>query len=139
MTTSSRTPEGLPNECAVCGKRVWVVPSQPPGDATCPHCGSAVWFSAVPETIPDVLHLLRSHGAIVETDAEEQVKSIRLVGSVYNDRSISQLKHLRGVKVIDIRKTSISEAGADHLRNLLPETTILSRADVRQAFRHDCN
>ena len=41
---SSRTPEGEPNRCPVCGKRVAIEPSRQPGDAPCPHCGHLLWF-----------------------------------------------------------------------------------------------
>lgn len=44
MEPSSRTPEGEPNACPVCGKRVQIDPSRPPGDAPCPHCGHLLWF-----------------------------------------------------------------------------------------------
>ena len=44
MTISSRTPEGSFNRCPVCGKVMNITPSEPSGDATCPHCGSLVWF-----------------------------------------------------------------------------------------------
>jgi DNA-directed RNA polymerase subunit RPC12/RpoP len=47
MTISSRTPEGDPNWCSVCGRDLQVEPSTPPGDATCPHCGSLVWYRGV--------------------------------------------------------------------------------------------
>ena len=41
---SSRTPEGLPNRCTVCGKEVFVDPSEPFLDAPCPMCGNLlVW------------------------------------------------------------------------------------------------
>ena len=36
---SSRTPEGGPNRCPVCGKSICIEPSMPPG-APCPNCGS---------------------------------------------------------------------------------------------------
>jgi DNA-directed RNA polymerase subunit RPC12/RpoP len=43
---SSRTPEGRPNECPVCGHRLRLEPSTvPTADAPCPHCGSLVWFA----------------------------------------------------------------------------------------------
>ncbi|TWT77947.1 hypothetical protein Pla123a_17460 [Posidoniimonas polymericola] len=45
MQPSSRTPEGDDNTCGVCGKELRIEASRPPGDATCPHCGSLVWFS----------------------------------------------------------------------------------------------
>ena len=44
MRISSRTPEGQPNGCPVCGARVCVEPSRIFGDATCPKCGSLLWF-----------------------------------------------------------------------------------------------
>jgi acyl carrier protein len=44
MTISSRTPEGSPNRCPVCGADVVLEPSQPFGDAPCPSCGHLLWF-----------------------------------------------------------------------------------------------
>lgn len=43
---SSRTPEGQPNQCPVCGKDTRTEPStMPTRDAPCPHCGSLLWFA----------------------------------------------------------------------------------------------
>lgn len=44
MNVSTRTPEGEPQRCPVCGKALVIEPSRPADDATCPHCGSLVWF-----------------------------------------------------------------------------------------------
>ena len=44
MTISSRTPEGMPGRCPVCGHAVRIEVSQPFGDAPCPACGSLLWF-----------------------------------------------------------------------------------------------
>jgi len=41
---SSRTPEGFPERCPVCGNEFQIDPTIPPGDAPCPSCGSLVWF-----------------------------------------------------------------------------------------------
>ena len=41
MNPSSRTPEGEPNQCPICGKEVRLEPSRPPGDAPCPNCGAS--------------------------------------------------------------------------------------------------
>jgi hypothetical protein len=46
MEPSTRTPEGDPNRCPVCGKSLQIEPSRPPGDAPCPHCGTLLWFEA---------------------------------------------------------------------------------------------
>jgi acyl carrier protein len=39
MTISSRTPEGTPHRCPVCGHGLRVEPSLFFGDAPCPRCG----------------------------------------------------------------------------------------------------
>lgn len=44
MLISSRTPEGEPNHCPVCGKHVSIDPSPLFGDAPCPNCGHLLWF-----------------------------------------------------------------------------------------------
>ena len=44
MVISSRTPEGQSNHCPVCDSEVIVEPSLLFGDATCPKCGSFLWF-----------------------------------------------------------------------------------------------
>lgn len=46
---SSRTPEGVPNHCPVCGQRLRIEPSPDTLDAPCPHCGQLLWFRAEQE------------------------------------------------------------------------------------------
>ena len=48
MAVSSRTPEGSPNHCPVCGNDVNVEASLPFGDAPCPSCGTLLWFINLP-------------------------------------------------------------------------------------------
>src|ERR1700722_18009765 len=48
MIISTRTPEGSPGRCRVCGNDVCMEPSLPAGDATCPHCGSLLWLRPRP-------------------------------------------------------------------------------------------
>jgi DNA-directed RNA polymerase subunit RPC12/RpoP len=48
MTISSRTPEGDPNQCPICGHRVWIEPSIGTRDAPCPSCGHLLWFAEHP-------------------------------------------------------------------------------------------
>src|SRR5437763_1205290 len=48
MVISSRTPEGEPNRCPVCGQDVRVEPSGGPRDAPCPCCGQLLWFTPGP-------------------------------------------------------------------------------------------
>ena len=44
MLISSRTPEGLPNRCPICGGEFDLEPSLPTGDAPCPQCGHLLWW-----------------------------------------------------------------------------------------------
>ena len=41
---SSRTPEGDPHRCTVCGNAVRVDPSADTRDGPCPCCGHLLWF-----------------------------------------------------------------------------------------------
>ncbi len=50
MTISSQTPEGLPNRCPICRADVIIEPSVIFGDATCPYCGSLLWFLKIEST-----------------------------------------------------------------------------------------
>lgn len=51
MTIASRTPEGRPNCCPICGAEICLEPSEPMGDAPCPACGHLLWFARLPEGI----------------------------------------------------------------------------------------
>src|SRR5438309_8997725 len=55
MNISSRTPEGRPNHCDVCGHDLRLEPSIDSWDAPCPYCGHLLWFSdhaSQPESRP---------------------------------------------------------------------------------------
>ncbi len=43
MYISSRTPEGDPAHCAICGAESLLEPSYPAGDTICPNCGALLW------------------------------------------------------------------------------------------------
>jgi acyl carrier protein len=43
MTVSSRTPEGMPHQCPVCGKVAALEVSET-GDSVCPSCGHLLWW-----------------------------------------------------------------------------------------------
>ena len=54
MTISSRTPDGDPNICSVCGHDFRLEPSIETRDAPCPACGHLLWFAlpAIQEVKP---------------------------------------------------------------------------------------
>ena len=58
MDVSSRTPDGMPNRCPVCGSDFALSPSTASFDAPCPNCGSLVWFSQHSEQPVVVIDLL---------------------------------------------------------------------------------
>lgn len=43
MSISSRTPEGFPSRCVLCGAKTKIEFSNPAQDATCPNCGHLLW------------------------------------------------------------------------------------------------
>jgi hypothetical protein len=45
MEISSRTPEGWPNRCPICGQSIDITPSPGTLDAPCPNCGYLLWFA----------------------------------------------------------------------------------------------
>lgn len=45
MAISTRTPEGDPLKCGVCGNEHLVLTSWPTGDSVCPTCGSHAWLA----------------------------------------------------------------------------------------------
>lgn len=49
MTIATRTDDGFPIRCGICGKSSIVNVSRPPGDAVCPSCGSFLWVDSVIE------------------------------------------------------------------------------------------
>ena len=126
MDVSTRTTEGLPNECPLCGKLMSAAPGEPLSDFVCPHCGS-LFFGQIsnPVPVPDDLRRLAERGVHAETDDEGEVVLLQFAGKIYNDRTVMQLAKLNGIPVIDIRNTAITTTGATKLRSLLPDATII--------------
>ena len=46
MVISTRTPEGFPSECPLCGTNTNIEFSDPASDAPCPVCGCLIWKSS---------------------------------------------------------------------------------------------
>ena len=69
MTISSRTPEGPQSRCPICNSNVQIDPSILFGDATCPVCGSLLWFLHMQSH----LHILEHSGS---RDVRERVIAI---------------------------------------------------------------
>ena len=81
MQPFSRTPEGEPNRCPVCGKPLQIEPSRPPGDAPCPHCGGLLIFGvrsdggAVPtKATPELADELVQKGVLTQWQADNLIQ-----------------------------------------------------------------
>ena len=73
MTISSRTPEGQPATCPLCGASVVVEPSVLFGDATCPNCGQLLWFLQIADQtrLFDPLQRSPNKGRLLEFLAQQ--------------------------------------------------------------------
>lgn len=57
MRISTRTPEGEPLECRICGKRSYVLITDPPRDTVCPGCGCFAWVRITNAVSPETIDL----------------------------------------------------------------------------------
>ncbi|WP_339912019.1 DUF6882 domain-containing protein [Symmachiella dynata] len=76
MIPSSRTPEGTPNHCPLCGNDVQIELSTfPTDDAPCPHCGHLLWSANTAEDHRSDFEKLLSQSLeelIVKNTAQQQ-------------------------------------------------------------------
>ena len=75
-TISSRTPEGEPIRCPVCGHLFAAEPSKPLMDVTCPNCGCLLvvetedhWIRVIGVVRPDTAHQRQREDVSAESDA----------------------------------------------------------------------
>jgi anti-anti-sigma regulatory factor len=87
---SSRTPEGRPNRCSLCGSDIQIEPSDPPGDAPCPRCGQLLWFAR--ENIGDV-QIVKPAGS--RLDLEELERLIESIETRPSMRLLIDFSHVR--------------------------------------------
>jgi anti-anti-sigma factor len=78
MVISSRTPEGRPNHCPVCGSDLKIEPSDPAGDAPCPRCGHLLWFAW--EDLGDV-QVIRLTGSRLDPESLDRLIDSRAMRS----------------------------------------------------------
>jgi serine/threonine protein kinase len=126
MEPSSRTPEGQPNFCPVCGHEIKVEPSQPTGDAPSPHCGRLLWF----QNRPDVT-AIEAIAANLETvdDDPKHLPGYDILDLVENDGlAVVYRARQRSLNRIVAIRTIRGEWGSeDSAQCLLREATFLAR------------
>jgi anti-anti-sigma factor len=128
MVISSRTPEGTPNHCPLCGSDLKVEPSDPSGDAPCPRCGHLLWFTW--DDLVDV-QVIKPTSALIQPELLERLvgflavrEGMRLVLDLDNVQYISS--PILGA-LIKLKKHVSSDRGRLRLRNIHP--------DLREVFR----
>jgi len=82
MIPASRTPEGDPNRCPICGSAIRIDPSRPTDDAPCPNCGHLLWFvdAGDPESDALIASFLESGDRGSETIDQVRRNLHRIVG-----------------------------------------------------------
>ena len=135
MDIASRTPEGFPAKCPLCGKQNQVEPVAPMGDAVCAHCGFLLWpiDSDNGPAADDVIKRLHEIGLTFDTDDEGQITKLYVSGHRFNDKNLLILSGINGIPIVSISSTWISRVGFKLLQKLLPNSTI-----EYGLIRHQC-
>lgn len=122
MIISSRTPEGRPNLCPVCGAAIEVEPSDPAGDAPCPHCGNLLWFTW--DEFGDVITIKPKHNTLRSdhldtlTDKALEKAGVQLVLDLCN---VEYLSSTELGSLINLKKKVRGLKGRLRIENLRPE------------------
>jgi hypothetical protein len=124
MDISTRTSEGIPSECPLCGKQVIVSVCDPIGDAVCPHCGSLLYPTLQRGALTDDEKKLAHLGILIETNDQGEIISAELHGPTFNDRIVHKLAECRDIPLIKLYNTGFTPQGIERLRKLLPQSTI---------------
>jgi hypothetical protein len=113
---ASRTPEGVPATCTICGETFDIEPSFPSGDAPCPRCGCLIWVDERPRpliglktalarvgvTLAESMNELRARAARGPAQAEAQVTLAEIMNELEALRSrieaAREVRHRRGFR-----------------------------------------
>lgn len=120
MPIASRTPEGWPNRCPVCGAEWQIEPSQPTGDAPCPSCGVLVWFDAEDRERELTKYIAQKLGVPRE----------RLLDPAWSywDLGVDSLDIVELIMDLEEEyEIHISREEADHLKNIADVTEFILR------------
>lgn len=128
MTIASRTPEGRPNHCPICGTNLVLEPSSPAGDAPCPRCGHLLWFTW--DDLGDS-QVVKLSGNLLDVATVatlfESLKARRGQRIVLDFTDAQYVASQVLGKLINLKKRVLQEGGKLRLRNLHP--------DLKEVFR----
>jgi hypothetical protein len=126
---ASRTPEGEPATCPICGETFDIEPSFPSGDATCPRCGCLIWvaerprpliglktaFDRVGVTLAEIMNELQTRAARGRAQAEAQMTLAEIMNELEALRS-------RIESVREVRRRRVFRRLLDGLRSIFVAT-----------------
>jgi anti-anti-sigma factor len=124
MVISSRTPEGRPNLCPVCGSAIKMEPTDPAGDAPCSVCGHLLWFTweetGAAEVIKPTCSTLRSEDldALMGKWSEKRGVGVRLV---FDLSAVQYLSSAALVKLLSLKKKVVGMSGKFTIENVHPD------------------
>jgi HptB-dependent secretion and biofilm anti anti-sigma factor len=128
MAISSRTPDGQPNRCHVCGSELKIEPSDPACDAPCPRCGHLLWFTW--EDKGDV-EVMKPTEKVLTTEALDAfLDSVAVKPGVHLILDLSEVHYFASAalaRLVGIKKRVRSVDGKLTIRHLNP--------DVLEIFR----
>jgi anti-anti-sigma factor len=122
MVISSRTPDGQPDRCHVCGSEIKIESSDPAGDVPCPRCGHLVWFTwedlGETEVIKPIEQMLRAESLERFLDSVMIRPGTQIVLDLANVRFFSSAVFS---KLINLKRRVGSVGGRFSIRNLHPD------------------
>lgn len=137
MVISSRTPEGSPGSCPVCGASIQVEPSDPAGDAPCPACGHLLWFTRHDDGEAVVI---RPTGPLLRPGVVDAIAAQATEGwgsrLVLDFAEVESLSNASLARLIVLRKKVAGMTGQLEIENLRPDLVELFRITrLDQVFR----
>jgi anti-sigma B factor antagonist len=128
MVISSRTPEGRPNHCPVCGFHLSIEPSDPAGDAPCPRCGHLLWFTW--DDLGDV-RVIRPTGSQLDLESlDGLIDAVAMRPSTRLVIDFSEVSYLASpilARLINLKKRLGMSGGRLRLQNVHPDLVEVCR------------
>jgi anti-anti-sigma factor len=121
MVISSRTPEGQPSRCPVCGSHDRVEPSDPAGEAPCPRCGHLLWFTR--EEIGQIQVIRPTVSRLDSESLDRLIESLEMRSDMRLVIDLSAVQYVASPvlgKLINLRKKLGAVGGRLGLRNVHP-------------------
>jgi anti-anti-sigma factor len=122
MVICSRTPEGWPHRCPVCGFDLDIEPADPPGDAPCSRCGHLLWFTW--KDLEDVQVFKPTSKLLHAESLDSLAESVLMRPGMRLVLDLSEVQYLSSPtlsKLIDFKKKVAVAKGKVSLRHLHPD------------------